>query len=184
MERVNYRENALIIHYTRNDHLLRDGELVLMDAGGEYKYALPIPLHAHTLTHVICSGYASDICEQTLPPLPNPIRLKDPSILLLLSTYLPRQRHVHSTTTRSLRSPTHNSKSARERVRRRARPLARVAPPPLPRPPPRRAHARRTPLRRPCLGARPVPALPDASHRHRRVPSPPPLPPFFFGLCC
>jgi hypothetical protein len=32
------RENALIIHYTRNDHLLRDGELVLMDAGGEYKY--------------------------------------------------------------------------------------------------------------------------------------------------
>ena len=32
------RENALVIHYTRNDHLLRDGELVLMDAGGEYKY--------------------------------------------------------------------------------------------------------------------------------------------------
>ena len=31
------RENALIIHYTRNDHLLRDGELVLLDAGGEYK---------------------------------------------------------------------------------------------------------------------------------------------------
>ena len=35
-----YRENALIIHYTRNDHLLRDGELVLIDAGGEYKYAV------------------------------------------------------------------------------------------------------------------------------------------------
>ena len=34
-----YRENALIIHYTRNDHLLRDGELVLIDAGGEYKCA-------------------------------------------------------------------------------------------------------------------------------------------------
>ena len=32
------RENALVIHYTRNDHILRDGELVLMDAGGEYKY--------------------------------------------------------------------------------------------------------------------------------------------------
>ena len=29
----------MVIHYTRNDHLLRDGELVLMDAGGEYKYA-------------------------------------------------------------------------------------------------------------------------------------------------
>jgi hypothetical protein len=42
------RENALIIHYTRNDHLLRDGELVLLDAGGEYKYVvftLPIPSH-------------------------------------------------------------------------------------------------------------------------------------------
>ncbi|KAF8485194.1 peptidase M24 [Russula ochroleuca] len=41
-------ENALIIHYTRNDHLLRDGELVLMDAGGEY------------------NGYASDI-SRTFP---------------------------------------------------------------------------------------------------------------------
>jgi len=37
-----YRENALIIHYTRNDHLLRDGELVLIDAGGEYKCAASI----------------------------------------------------------------------------------------------------------------------------------------------
>ncbi|KAI0250561.1 peptidase M24 [Lactifluus subvellereus] len=41
-------ENALIIHYTRNDHLLRDGELVLLDAGGEY------------------NGYASDI-SRTFP---------------------------------------------------------------------------------------------------------------------
>jgi intermediate cleaving peptidase 55 len=41
-------ENALVIHYTRNDHLLRDGELVLMDAGGEY------------------NGYASDI-SRTFP---------------------------------------------------------------------------------------------------------------------
>ncbi|KAI0002876.1 peptidase M24, structural domain-containing protein [Russula compacta] len=41
-------ENALIIHYTRNDHLLCDGELVLMDAGGEY------------------NGYASDI-SRTFP---------------------------------------------------------------------------------------------------------------------
>ncbi|KAF8489349.1 peptidase M24 [Russula emetica] len=40
--------NALIIHYTRNDHLLRDGELVLIDAGGEY------------------NGYASDI-SRTFP---------------------------------------------------------------------------------------------------------------------
>jgi Xaa-Pro aminopeptidase len=37
---LTYRENALIIHYTRNDHLLRDGELVLIDAGGEYKCAV------------------------------------------------------------------------------------------------------------------------------------------------
>ncbi|KAI0063075.1 peptidase M24 [Artomyces pyxidatus] len=41
-------ENALIIHYTKNDHLLRDGELVLIDAGGEY------------------NGYASDI-SRTFP---------------------------------------------------------------------------------------------------------------------
>ncbi|KAH9172158.1 peptidase M24 [Lactarius sanguifluus] len=41
-------ENALVIHYTRNDHLLRDGELVLLDAGGEY------------------NGYASDI-TRTFP---------------------------------------------------------------------------------------------------------------------
>ncbi|KAI0315361.1 peptidase M24 [Amylostereum chailletii] len=40
--------NALIIHYTKNDHLLRDGELVLIDAGCEY------------------SGYASDI-SRTFP---------------------------------------------------------------------------------------------------------------------
>ena len=41
-EPEHYRENALIIHYTRNDHLLRDGELVLIDAGGEYKCAASI----------------------------------------------------------------------------------------------------------------------------------------------
>ncbi|TDL29014.1 peptidase M24 [Rickenella mellea] len=35
--------NALVIHYTSNNHLVRDGELVLMDAGCEY------------------NGYASDI---------------------------------------------------------------------------------------------------------------------------
>ncbi|ETW84620.1 Metallo peptidase M24B [Heterobasidion irregulare TC 32-1] len=41
-------ENALIIHYTHNDHLLREGELVLVDAGCEY------------------NGYASDI-TRTFP---------------------------------------------------------------------------------------------------------------------
>ncbi|KAI0043165.1 peptidase M24 [Auriscalpium vulgare] len=40
--------NALVIHYTRNNHILRDGELVLIDAGGEY------------------NGYASDI-SRTFP---------------------------------------------------------------------------------------------------------------------
>ncbi|KAL9135589.1 MAG: hypothetical protein Q9175_003221 [Cornicularia normoerica] len=29
-------QNASIIHYTRNDHLLKDGQMVLVDAGGEY----------------------------------------------------------------------------------------------------------------------------------------------------
>ena len=32
--------NALIIHYTANDHVLRKGELVLVDAGGEYRFVL------------------------------------------------------------------------------------------------------------------------------------------------
>lgn len=31
------RANALIIHYTENNHLLQDGELVLVDAGCEFK---------------------------------------------------------------------------------------------------------------------------------------------------
>ncbi|MBY0545089.1 MAG: Xaa-Pro aminopeptidase [Gammaproteobacteria bacterium] len=31
-------ENACILHYTTNDHRLNDGDLVLMDAGGEYDY--------------------------------------------------------------------------------------------------------------------------------------------------
>ncbi|KAL9067648.1 MAG: hypothetical protein Q9161_006730 [Pseudevernia consocians] len=29
-------QNASIIHYTQNDHLLKDGQMVLVDAGGEY----------------------------------------------------------------------------------------------------------------------------------------------------
>ncbi|KAI0302970.1 peptidase M24 [Russula brevipes] len=40
-------ENALVIHYTRNDHLLRDGELVLVDAGGEYNTYLSGKRHVH-----------------------------------------------------------------------------------------------------------------------------------------
>jgi hypothetical protein len=59
------RENALVIHYTRNDHLLRDGELVLMDAGGEYKYVFLHVREIPELTAVVASfysGYASDIC--------------------------------------------------------------------------------------------------------------------------
>src|SRR5690606_28874760 len=30
--------NACILHYTENDQMLRDGELVLIDAGCEYEY--------------------------------------------------------------------------------------------------------------------------------------------------
>jgi hypothetical protein len=55
----------LVIHYTRNDHLLRDGELVLMDAGGEYKYVFLHVREIPELTVVVASfysGYASDIC--------------------------------------------------------------------------------------------------------------------------
>jgi len=73
---VSLRENALVIHYTRNDHVLRDGELVLMDAGGEYKCAVSMR-HTHSLTHsrdrlrvfLTGSGYASDICESNQPTL-------------------------------------------------------------------------------------------------------------------
>ena len=57
------RENALVIHYTRNDHLLRDGELVLIDAGGEYKYVSFYVWTQNQLTDpLLYSGYASDIC--------------------------------------------------------------------------------------------------------------------------
>lgn len=31
------RPNALIIHYVSNDQIVRDGEMVLIDAGCEYK---------------------------------------------------------------------------------------------------------------------------------------------------
>jgi len=40
--------NALVIHYTKNDEVLREGEMVLLDAGCEY------------------NGYASDI-SRTFP---------------------------------------------------------------------------------------------------------------------
>ena len=43
------RPNALIIHYTSNDHIIRDGEMVLMDAGCEFKCVLFIFLF-HSLT--------------------------------------------------------------------------------------------------------------------------------------
>jgi intermediate cleaving peptidase 55 len=33
------RPNSLIIHYTSNNHLVRDDEMVLLDAGCEYKSA-------------------------------------------------------------------------------------------------------------------------------------------------
>ena len=35
-----YSANALIIHYTSNNQLIADGEMVLMDAGCEYKWVL------------------------------------------------------------------------------------------------------------------------------------------------
>lgn len=53
----------MVIHYTRNDHLLRDGELVLIDAGGEYKYVSFYVWTQNQLTDpLLYSGYASDIC--------------------------------------------------------------------------------------------------------------------------
>ena len=32
-----YSSNALIIHYTSNNQIIREGEMILMDAGCEYK---------------------------------------------------------------------------------------------------------------------------------------------------
>ena len=45
------------------------------------------------------------------------------------STHLPRKRHFHRAPTRTLRRAPRDPKSARERVRRLARTLARIAPP-------------------------------------------------------
>ena len=68
-----YRENALIIHYTRNDHLLRDGELVLIDAGGEYKCAVTI-LAAYsplTLTDIDSGFFAAAMPPTSVSNVPS-----------------------------------------------------------------------------------------------------------------
>jgi Metallopeptidase family M24 len=48
------RENMLIIHYTRNDHVLCDRELILIDAGGEYK-CVPSILSYHNINSLVSS---------------------------------------------------------------------------------------------------------------------------------
>ena len=61
------RPNALIIHYTSNNHLIRPDETILIDAGCEYKY-VPYPcLITLALIAIPYSGYASDISTQTSP---------------------------------------------------------------------------------------------------------------------
>jgi intermediate cleaving peptidase 55 len=39
---LTHRSNALTIHYTANNHLICKGEMLLVDAGCEYKSALPV----------------------------------------------------------------------------------------------------------------------------------------------
>lgn len=63
-----YRANSLIIHYTTNDQIIRDDEMILIDAGCEYKLvpSLSVNRTACNLL-IIFSGYASDISECDLP---------------------------------------------------------------------------------------------------------------------
>ena len=72
---------ALVIHYTSNDNIIREDELVLVDAGCEYKSVTPyfsMTQLAYAPSH---SGYASDISEYPLsfgrfqPPTPSPARI-------------------------------------------------------------------------------------------------------------
>ena len=46
--------NALTIHYTSNNQLIRENELILIDAGCEYKYVSPSVTRAvaHTAQRV------------------------------------------------------------------------------------------------------------------------------------
>jgi intermediate cleaving peptidase 55 len=37
---LSHSANALIIHYVTNNHLIRPGELILVDAGCEYKFVI------------------------------------------------------------------------------------------------------------------------------------------------
>jgi hypothetical protein len=67
------RPNALIIHYTSNNHLIRPDETILIDAGCEYKYASYFFLLILVLTTIPYSGYASDISKQTSPSADHPV---------------------------------------------------------------------------------------------------------------
>jgi Xaa-Pro aminopeptidase len=49
--------NSCVLHYTENNKQLNDGELVLVDAGGEYKYCGRY--HAHISVNGRFSGAAS-----------------------------------------------------------------------------------------------------------------------------
>lgn len=56
-EHLSYRPNALIIHYTSNNQLIRNGEMILIDAGCEYKsvaMGLSIPFLPLFTSHCNC----------------------------------------------------------------------------------------------------------------------------------
>lgn len=55
------RPNALTIHYTANDQVIRADELILVDAGCEYKSVVNIHITSSQVSNVRYSGYASDI---------------------------------------------------------------------------------------------------------------------------
>lgn len=82
------RANALIIHYTENNHLLQDGELVLVDAGCEFKwvnlkffytFSLKQKLVVMLRISVSCFSPVGELNAHIGP----------------CSTYLPRDRKVH-----------------------------------------------------------------------------------------
>ena len=116
------RPNALIIHYTANNQVVREDELVLLDAGCELK-CVPFSFLSSRLTTP--SGYASDISNVPPPFSPSP----SSHSLSHNSSHLSRFRHLHPTPARALRHRSFRSKTAHRPLHRSGRVEPVRAPP-------------------------------------------------------